>query len=135
MQPKYQISELFLFPRDQPTGETILDAVINVLRDTPAIWPEEIAKQLEVRKEHLSGAIKILTGVSLEKMIREWRMRQAMYLIKTTDIPFDEIAQQCGYSQTKTLTQSMEHYLHMTPYEYRNGCHREQIRRFRKSNS
>ena len=131
MQPKHTISELFARSREQPTGESILDAVTEVLRTKPVIWPEEVAKQLGVKKEHLSGAVKILTGVSLEKMIREWRMLQAIYYVRHTDMTFEEIAQKCGYSQTKTLTQAMEHYLHMTPYEYRNGCHREQIRRFR----
>lgn len=132
MEPKYLVTELFVRSRDQPTGESIIDAVVQVLRDTNMSRPGQIAKHLGVRKEHLSGAITILTGKSLDAMIVEWRMLQALYLLRTTDKDYPEIAHLCGFSQTKTLARAMERVLHMSPYEYRNGCHREQIRRYRK---
>lgn len=132
MTPKFTVLELFTLPREQPTGEVIIDEVVRILRTQRASWPKQVARQLGVKTAHLSGAITLLTGQSLEKMIKEWRMLQAMYLIRHTDKSFGEIAHLCGFAQAKTLAQAMERSLHMSPYEYRYGRHREEIRKYRK---
>lgn len=132
MEKKYNIPDLFARSRDQPTGETILDAVVNVLRDSNAITSQQVADAIGVRRSHLCGAILLLTGQSLDVQIRDWRMLQAMQLIRHTDYDFEEIARRCGYADSKSLLKAMKRYLHVTPYEYRYGCHREEIRRYRR---
>ena len=119
MLPKYQVSELFARNRDQPTGESILDAVIEILRATSILEAQDIAHRLNVNPRYLSHAIELLTGKSLATMIREWRLLQAMHLIKTTDLPFMTIAHRCGYANADNLAKVMQKRLKMTPSEYR----------------
>lgn len=135
MTPKYTITELFARPRAQPTGDTILDTVITALRETSFLEAQDIATHLDVNPLHLSHAIQLLTGMSLAKMIREWRLLQAMHLLSTTDLSYATIAARCGYANADNLAKIMQKKLRMTPFEYRNGCHRNEIRRFRKLNT
>ena len=124
MQQKYQISELFLRPRDHPTGDTIIDAVVTLLHDHPEMWAKDIATALGVSRRDLSGAIKILTGTGLNAFVNEWHMRKAIELLKTTHLDLATIAHRCGYRQRKHLARALDQELGFTPFEYRNGYRR-----------
>ena len=135
MKPKYTISALYSRPSETPTGESILDAVVEVLRTSSDLLAQDVASRLHVNATYLSHAIELLTGKSLAKMIREWRLLQALYLLRTTDSSLLSIAELCGYANADNLAKIMQKKLRMTPFEYRNGCHRNEIRRFRKVNT
>ena len=132
MKPKYTISELYSRPSETPTGDHIIDAVVATIRQKPSIWAKDVAKSLGVSRRDLSASVKLLVGTSLDEVVKEWRMLQAMEQIKCTDLDFLTIARQCGYSNTRHLSFAMEQRLHMTPYEYRYGAHRNDIRRYRR---
>ena len=104
----------------------------TIIRQKPAIWSKDVAKSLNVSRRDLSAAIRLLVGKTLDEMVKEWRMLQAMEQLRSTDLDILDIARQCGYSNTRHLSFAMEKRLHMTPYEYRYGAHRNDIRKFRK---
>lgn len=133
MLPKYTISELYARSPDTMTGDYIIDSLLTLLKNhtgmkshtgmkTPAgMKAKEVAKALGVRKSDLSGAVRILTGKTLDAMLTEWYMLKALELLSRTSLDFATIAQLCGFRHRKYLAQAMKRYLKMTPFQYRNG--------------
>ena len=54
-----------LYNRKEPTGEAIVDAVVEILRKFRLIYPEDVALLLDVKVRDLRGAWLILTGMKL----------------------------------------------------------------------
>ena len=124
MNPRFQVSELFLRPRDHPTGDTIIDQVVTLLQDTPGLWGKDIADKLGVRRRDLSGALYILTGMGTNAFVNEWHKLKALELLKDPHLDFATIAHRCGYRQRKHLARALDNDLGITPFEYRNGYRR-----------
>ena len=124
MKPKYSISELFLRPRDQPTGDTIIDAVLTLLHANPGLWGKDLAEKLDIPRRDLSGAIRILTGMGINTFVTEWHKLKAIELLKNPRLDFATIAHRCGYRQPKHLARALDQELGFTPFEYRNGYRR-----------
>lgn len=121
MLPKYTISELYARSPDTMTGDYIIDSLLTLLKSHAGMNPKEVAKALGVKKSDLSGAVRILTGKTLDAMLTEWYMLKALELLSRTSLDFATIAQLCGFRHRKYLAQAMKRYLKMTPFQYRNG--------------
>ena len=63
-----------LYNRKEPTGEAIVDAVVEILRKFRLIYPEDVALLLDVKVRDLRGAWLILTGMKLIDCITQWRV-------------------------------------------------------------
>ena len=61
----------------QPTGEVIVDDVINILRHYKLIYPEDVALLMDVKVRDLRAAWFMLTGTRLVDVITHWRVLQA----------------------------------------------------------
>ncbi len=61
----------------QPTGEVIVDEVINILRHYKLIYPEDVALLMDVKVRDLRSAWHMLTGTRLVDVITHWRVLQA----------------------------------------------------------
>ena len=111
-----------LYDGVEPTGEPILDAVVRVLRQSTTHSVQDVAAALCVVPRHLSGAVQILTGMSLKALIKEWRLRQAVALIASEPALTDrQVAQRCGYRHEDNLVLDFKQRFHTTPYIFRTG--------------
>ena len=128
----YSFDELYAMAPGEQCGEKILDAVVETLRTRTDLWSKEVARYLGVNRRDLSGSLKILMGMTLDAVVKEWRLRQAHELVMSTELNYDEIAQKCGYAQPKTLVVAFEKKYHASPYELRHGHHRNGIRLYRR---
>lgn len=127
----YSFDELYAMAPGELCGEKILDAVVETLRTRTDLWSKEVALYLGVNRKDLSGSLKILMGMTLDAVVKEWRLRQAYDLVMSSELDYDEIAQKCGYAQPKTLVVAFEKKYHASPYELRHGHHRNGIRLYR----
>ncbi len=128
----YSFDELYAIAPGEQCGEKILDALVEALRTRTDLWSKEVARYLGVTRRDLSCSLKILMGMTLDAVVKEWRLRQAYELVMSTELDYDEIAQKCGYSQPKTLVVAFEKKYHASPYELRHGHHRNGIRLYRR---
>ena len=71
-----------LYGRREPTGDRILDEVVNCLCKTQIIAAADLAILMDVKKPHLYGAMHILTGLPLGDFINRWRLLQARELLQ-----------------------------------------------------
>ena len=128
----YSFDELYAMAPGEQCGEKILDALVETLRTRTDLWSKEVAIYLGVNRKDLSGSLKILMGMTLDAMVKEWRLRQAYELVMSTELGYDDIAQKCGYAQPKTLVVAFEKKYHASLYELRHGHHRNGIRLYRR---
>ena len=61
----------------EPTGEVIVDEVLNILRRYKLIYPEDVALLMDVKVRDLRSAWFMLTGTRLIDVITQWRLMQA----------------------------------------------------------
>ncbi len=63
--------------KGKPTGELIIDGVIESLRSTKTHRSEDVALLLYVEPRALNFAVQMLTGIKLNDFILQWRVLQA----------------------------------------------------------
>ena len=78
----------------QPTGEVIIDEVLNILRHYKLIYPEDVALLMDVKVRDLRSAWYMLTGTRLVDVITHWRVLQAQ----------DWLRERIGEADTESLT-------------------------------
>ena len=61
----------------EPTGEVIIDEVVNAIRCTNTHRSEDIALLLDVDQRELWNSVHMLTGMRLNDIILHWRVLQA----------------------------------------------------------
>ena len=94
-----------LYGMSEPTGDAILDEVVNCLRKTRIIAAADLAILMNVKKSYLYGAMHILTGMPLGDFINRWRLLQARELLRqeATGEAID------GFEQNATKTDRCQH--------------------------
>ena len=91
----------------EPFAEIIVDRVVWALRKSAITEAEDVAVMLDVDRVQLSGALVMLTGMTLHQIIREWRLLQAQELIKAGDLSLNAIARKCGWKNERVLKKIM----------------------------
>ena len=110
-----------MYYRREPTGEVIVDEVLDAVRKTKTQRASDIALLLDVEHRLLNDAFKMLTGMNLSTMIIEWRMLQAKELLDRKDLSVQEVANRCGFKQQKNLILAFRRRWGTTPQAYRTG--------------
>jgi len=105
----------------EPTGEVIVDAVVDALRKTRTQRSSDIALLLDVDHHQLNAAFKMLTGMNLSTLITEWRMLQAKDLLDDKSLSVQAVANRCGFRQKKNLILAFRRRWGTTPNAYRTG--------------
>lgn len=84
-------------------GCPIIDALVQVLKTTRVMYPEDAALLLEVSTRDLRSAIHLLTGQPLWALMQGWRRRQARELLAEGALTESQIAYRCGWKSVRTL--------------------------------
>ena len=80
---------------------------------------EKTAEVLNITPEYLSMLFKREMGMNFSVFLKEFRIRQAKRLLKSTDLKIYEIAQECGYSNSNYFTKVFKEVTGISPAEYR----------------
>ena len=104
------------------TDSNILDAVIHVLlTHHKAKTPLAVAHVLNVERRDLSGAVRLLTGMSHEDFIHQYRLRAIVELLTSTKLTTSTIAKFFGYATIRSLNQFLVDQTELTANEIRAG--------------
>lgn len=79
-----------------------------------------IAAQLHYSPEYFSRYFKKATGKNITEYLTAIRIDKAKELLKTTDLPINDISYSCGYSSVSNFRSHFAKYCGMSPKEYRN---------------
>ena len=121
MKPIISVSQLYFDAREKNIEIPILRDLIPPLARSPGTTGKALAKVVGVKRSALSAAVQMLTGETLNDLLRQWRLLHAMYLLSCTRLSYLEVARQCGYKTVNGLSKFMERHLKCTAYEYREN--------------
>ena len=121
-----------LYRAREPTGELIIDEVVNVLRHFKMIYPEDVALILDVNARELRDAWHLLTGTHLNDVITQWRLFQAQELILKDLIEhgaesiekensrkyLTEVARRTGWRSERVMSHVFERYCGCSAIEW-----------------
>lgn len=94
-------------------------AFINHHYTDPSFSTKTLADHLKMSVSNLSHYFKNKTGRVASEHISNLRFIKAKMLLRTTDLPLNEIIQQSGYCHVTTLIRQFKQVEGMTPTEYR----------------
>lgn len=80
---------------------------------------EKAAKQFSFSPTHISRLLKKSIGKSFKELIHEQRLKQAAYLLRSTNTPIYSISEQIGYSNLNYFYSKFKEKYEMLPMEYR----------------
>ena len=119
----------------EPTGEVIVDEVLDILRHYKLIYPEDVALLMDVNPKDLRAAWHMLTGTKLIDVITHWRVMQAQEWIRKR-LPelkpndsrnhearkmLTEVAKRCGWRSERVMSHVFERYCGCSALEWLSG--------------
>ncbi len=81
----------------------------------------QIARGVGVSPRTLARRMIEATGISCNKFIQRIRVERAIQLLQTTNLNFEIISNQVGYSHPAALRQLIRRHTGKAPYEYRSS--------------
>ncbi len=121
MTPIITAEQLYSQAMTNSVETPILKDVTPYLVRSPGINGKTLAKILDVKRSALSGAILMLTGDTLNDLLKKWKLLHAMYLLRNTMLSYKDVANLCGYKTINGLSKFMERMIKCTAYEYRES--------------
>ena len=80
---------------------------------------EELSRQYLINTSTLKEVFKAVYGLPIATYMKEYRVRQAMKLLRETDASISEISRQVGYSTQGKFSKAFEDVTQTLPREYR----------------
>ena len=80
---------------------------------------EALSRQYLINTSTLKEVFKAVYGLPIATYMKEYRVQQAMQLLRETDLPVSEIARQVGYSTQGKFSNAFRDVTHMLPTAYR----------------
>ena len=79
-----------------------------------------LAEEFGYRSTYLSALIRKTTGMTFTQMVNEERMKHAMLLLQTGDLPVYEVAESVGIADLTQFYRRFKDYAGCTPQQYRD---------------
>ena len=79
------------------------------------------AEQLNINSSYLSTLFKKETGTTLTEYVNRKRIEHAIFLLNTTNMKIQAIAQACGIPDVNYFTKIFKKQIGITPKDYRDN--------------
>ncbi len=109
--------QFYLQQQDKAFLERVKNFIDRHLEDD-SFEIESIAKELGMSRSTFFKRMKSLTGMAPKDYVKERRLSHAVDLLKTTDLPIQDVAFHCGFSDTGYFGKCFRKRFGMTPREY-----------------
>ena len=121
-----------MYDAREPTGEVIVDEVLNILRHYKLIYPEDVALLMDVKVRDLRSAWYMLTGTRLIDVITHWRVMQAQDWLRKRigELSVEssekkepvkllkETARRCGWRSEKVMSHVFKRFCGISALEW-----------------
>ena len=121
MKTSITVEELYAQSRTGAVEIPILKDIVPYLSRSPGVNGKTLAHLLKVKRGVLSNGVQLLTGETLNDLMKHWKLLTAMHLLRNTSLPYKEVAKRCGYKTINALSKFMERMIKCTAYEYREN--------------
>ncbi len=116
--------ELILKPKDisiTPTDESFLNKIQQILDkhlSNPDFNAGIFSKEVAMSRMQLHRKLLAYTGLSTSTFIRSQRLKQALHILKTSDITINEVAYSVGFNTPSYFIKCFKDVYNKTPSEY-----------------
>lgn len=86
----------------------------------------DLAKHVGTNRTTLSKIINVQLGKSFPVLLQDYRVREAMRLLKSTpadQLKIDCVAEQCGFSNPQAFYATFKNKVGVTPNRFKQMCH------------
>lgn len=90
------------------------------------IQATDVANVVCYSRSYFSISFKKILGITFNSFVRRERIRKALKLLKTTNLPQSEIAQRCGYGDVSNFKNAFEDVTGDLPGKYRAKCSKDE---------
>ncbi|RFM31813.1 helix-turn-helix domain-containing protein [Chitinophaga silvisoli] len=99
--------------------DTLLEEHFTTVGPLPTV--SNIAGQLHVSADYLSGMLKALTGLNTQQLIHEKLIEKAKVQLSTTTLTVSEIAYQLGFEHPQSFSKLFKTKTNLSPLEFRQS--------------
>ena len=119
----YQLIETILCSIKRASASNCIDQAIQYINENYQlpISISEIAEEVQCDRRRLSYLFEKQIGLSPIQYLTEYRLKQAKLLLRSTQIPINEIADYVGYSDAYYFCKLFKKHYHCTPTQYRKS--------------
>lgn len=98
-----------------------VESAVTYLRQSfhTHITLDELATRIFLSKDYLNRIFRETTGLPVHAFLQRLRVEEACRLLATTDRTVVDIANVCGFGDSKSFYSIFKRVMHMTPGEYR----------------
>lgn len=102
--------------------EQIVQSALAYLRDNfdENITVEELAAQVFLSKDYFNRLFRTVTGMPVNTFLQHLRIDEVCELLTTTDRKINDIAEDCGFHDTKSFYSTFKKITGLTPGKYRS---------------
>ncbi len=103
------------------TAGDLVTRAMHLIHDCEAAGTsvESVAEAIGVSREGLTRAFRRRLGRSPGEVILEWKVQQAGFLLKDTDLPVKAIADRLGYTDYTNFIRAFRKVTGLTPHQFR----------------
>ena len=117
-EPFVTLEHFYRYP-EISTGSILCDAVADVLYTTRYIRVAQIARYMKVEARKLSCGISLFTGMSLNEIVKSYRLRQVQqYMLAHPKDNLQVVARTVGFASDTVLADLFRRECHGTPEEF-----------------
>ncbi|MCI9422270.1 MAG: AraC family transcriptional regulator [Dorea sp.] len=104
-----------------------IKTVLTYIRENykEKIYIQDLAAQVHMNEQYFCRFFKKSIGRSPMEYLNEYRIKQAMRLLKETDLPVMEVCLECGYNNLGNFLRAFKKHTETTPLKYRNHSHED----------
>jgi len=106
--------------------DKIRKTILNHLRNEK-FGVGELASEMGLSRSQVLRKVKAATGKSVNQLIREIRLKEAVKLLKQSDLTASEIAYQVGFSSPSYFNKCFLDHFGVTPGEYKKNREPEEL--------
>jgi YesN/AraC family two-component response regulator len=82
---------------------------------------EQVAKLFNLNPTYLSSLLKKHVGMNYKQLVQSQKLKYAVKLLKNTDMPVTEIANDIGYENVNFFYRKFKETYRCTPGDFRNN--------------
>lgn len=111
--------------RDLLKNTSITDIVLYIQNNCKDATLTSVAEHFHFHPNYLSTTIKKFTSNNFTFVLQEAKLKKAAFLLKNSDIPVVEVANNIGYENTNFFYKIFKNYYGCNPTEYRKNFSNE----------
>lgn len=120
---KVEIFNEFTYEKDYDSREKYIIKAVEYIKNNynQEIVIKEVAESLFISESYLSRLFKKYTGYTFVEYLTNYRVKEAIELLKDHTIKVYEVAEKVGYNDSKYFSVIFKKYMGVTPIEFKLG--------------